>query len=162
MTAAAHNMLRCLSHAEKASGRSFCSPYGAIVLVMLHNAPPHPPAPAWSLLLAPLLENKLLVSQRRAGGPWTHKCVRCGAPMRVAGRFNPTAGDKPAGEVSERWRRVSAPQRDVFEKFVRGIFVVGRIMLAIRHVVTLLPSAVWLLSSKGWKLNANQSGVGKL
>lgn len=101
MTAAAHNMLRCLSHAEKASGRSFCSPYGAIVLVMPHNAPP-----LRSLLLALLLENKLLVSQRRAGGPWTHKCVRCGAPMRVAGRFHPTAGDKPAGEVGRVFRAV--------------------------------------------------------
>ncbi|KAM7381482.1 hypothetical protein PAMA_012363 [Pampus argenteus] len=42
-----------------------------------------------SMLPTLLVENKLLVSQRRAGGPWTQKCVRCGAPMRVAGRFHP-------------------------------------------------------------------------
>ncbi|KAJ4940600.1 hypothetical protein JOQ06_026897, partial [Pogonophryne albipinna] len=52
-----------------------------------------------SMLRALLVENKLLVSQRRAGGPWKPKCVRCWAPMRVAGRFHPTARDKPAGEM---------------------------------------------------------------
>lgn len=56
-------------------------------------------APLQSMLLSLLVENKLLVSQRRAGGPWTQKCVRCGAPMRVASRFHPTASDKPAGEM---------------------------------------------------------------
>lgn len=40
VTAATHNMLHRLLCAEKASGRSFCSPYGPIVLVMPYNAPP--------------------------------------------------------------------------------------------------------------------------
>lgn len=48
VTAATHNMLHRLLCAEKASGRSFCSPYGPIVLVMPYNAPPpeHAPSPA--------------------------------------------------------------------------------------------------------------------
>ncbi|KAM7370679.1 hypothetical protein PAMP_010206 [Pampus punctatissimus] len=56
-------------------------------------------APLQSMLPALLVENKLLVSQRRAGGLWTQKCVRCGPPMRVAGRFHPTASGKPAEEM---------------------------------------------------------------
>ncbi|KAK1881715.1 DENN domain containing protein Crag, partial [Dissostichus eleginoides] len=52
-----------------------------------------------SMLRALLVENKLLVSQRRAAGPWKQKCVRCWAPIRVACRFHPTARDKPAGEM---------------------------------------------------------------
>lgn len=118
-----HNVQHRLLCAEKASGRSFCSPYGAIVLVMPYNAPPQ------SLLLALLVENKLLVSQRRAGGLWTQKCVRCGAPMRVAGRFPPTASDKPAegsrgnGKAFPvQQRRNSASHQGVFEKFERAIF----------------------------------------
>lgn len=58
--------------------------------------------PLRSMLPALLVENKLLVSQRRAGGPWTQKCARCGAAKRVAGRFHPTACDKPAGEMGKR------------------------------------------------------------
>lgn len=82
--------------------------------------------PLQSMLLALLVENKLLVSQRRAGGLWTQKCVRCGAPMRVAGRFHPTASDKPAGEME----RVLCAVEEEFcttagclKKFVRGIFL---------------------------------------
>ncbi|KAK5881376.1 hypothetical protein CesoFtcFv8_022182 [Champsocephalus esox] len=61
---------------------------------MPYNAPP-----LQSMLRALLVENKLLGSQRRAGGPWKQKCVRCWAPMRVAVRFHPTARDKPAEEM---------------------------------------------------------------
>lgn len=80
MTVATHNMVHCLC-AEKASGRSFCSPYGPIVLIIPYNAPL---PPLQSMLQALLVEDRLLVSQRQAGHPWTQKCVRCGAPTRVA------------------------------------------------------------------------------
>lgn len=83
--------------------------------------------PLQSLLWALLVENKLLVSQRRAGGLWTQKCVRCGAPMRVVGRFHPTASDEPAGEMESVLRAVEKEfftTGGCFWKFVRGIFSV--------------------------------------
>ncbi|KAM3591861.1 uncharacterized protein V6R79_008775 [Siganus canaliculatus] len=73
-----------------------------------------------------LVENKLLVSQRRAGGPWTQKCVRCGAPIRVA-RSIPPHGLRQAS-----WRNgkcslssgggILQPRQDEFEKFCQRYF----------------------------------------
>lgn len=66
---------------------------------------PPPPSPPrltlQSVLPALLVENKLLVSQRRAAGLWTQKCVRRGAPTPVVGRFLPTATDEPAEEMEK-------------------------------------------------------------
>lgn len=51
------------------------------------------------MLQALLVEDRLLVSQRQAGHPWTQKCVRCGAPTRVARSIPLLASAGPAEEM---------------------------------------------------------------
>lgn len=94
VTAAALNMLQRLLCGEKASRSSFCPPYGTIVLVMPHEA-----APSRVLLLALLVENKLLVSKgkreaRGHRGAWDE-----GAPVRMLARLHPMVSGQPGGGV---------------------------------------------------------------
>lgn len=98
VTAAALNMLQRLLCGEKASRSSFCPPYGTIVLVMPHEA-----APSRVLLLALLVENKLLVSKgkREARG---HRGAWDEGGSRAHGGSAP-----PAGQQAARWRSGKSP-----------------------------------------------------
>lgn len=109
VTTAALNMLQRLLCGEKASRSSFCPPYGTIVLVMPHEA-----APSRVLLLALLVENKLLVSKgkreaRGHRGTWDE-----GGPVRMATRLHPMVSGQPEWkESSEQGKGNSAAYTQV-------------------------------------------------
>lgn len=98
VTAAAHNMPQRLLCGEKASLSSFCLPYGTIVLVMLHKAPPPEFAPS------PAGRQKKCWCCRASRRPWTQRRAGCGTPA---------------------YGRRAASWRNVLENLVSGTFSVN-------------------------------------
>lgn len=94
MTVATHNMVHCLC-AEKASGRSFCSPYGPIVLIIPYNAPL---PPLQSMLQALLVEDRLLWFHR--GKQDTHGHRVC----KMWGSYARGPVNSPFGQRRASWR----------------------------------------------------------